>query len=345
MSREPQRVSENSPRWLTWVTRISIVIGLIALVATIWIVGPAELLSYFRKIGWFFIVIVVIELISSTLDGTAVYFMARGPTWREAVVAQIAGRGINSITPGGNLGEAVKIGLLSRRCPMRRAVAAVMYVGIIAVTIAFSVIAVGTAATPFMFDMPTAAKIALWVGAAVAAGIAFSLIWLMHHGMLSKIASVLSRLHILRKVLAKWKKTLEEVDARLSGHADGEHRAKAIACIAVSQILQKTLSYVTVLAAGYTLSPGQFLAMLSAGVLVGWISTIIPMGLGISEGGNVALFTMIGAPASLGLALALARRVNQIVFASIGFSVLMADRLASHVHHHVSSRFAPKPTH
>ena len=58
-----------------------------------------------------------------------------------------------------------------------------------------------------------------------------------------------------------------------------------------SQALQKALTYVTVLSAGYLLRPGQFLALLSAGVLLGWISTIIPMGLGISEGGNVALFT------------------------------------------------------
>ena len=51
-----------------------------------------------------------------------------------------------------------------------------------------------------------------------------------------------------------------------------------------------------------------------------------------------------GAPPSLGLALALARRVNQIVFALIGFVVLTADRVATRVHGHLSSRFAAKPS-
>ncbi|HEY5922628.1 MAG TPA: hypothetical protein VIV11_13195, partial [Kofleriaceae bacterium] len=119
---------------------------------------------------------------------------------------------------------------------------------------------------------------------------------------------------------------------------------RAIACVAASQLLQKGLAYFTIMSAGYVLSPGQFLAMLSAGVLIGWISAIIPMGLGISEGGNVALFTLIGAPASLGLALALARRVNQVVFATIGFVVLAADRVGKHVHGRITSRFAPRPT-
>ena len=86
------------------------------------------------------------------------------------------------------------------------------------------------------------------------------------------------------------------------------------------------------MAAGYTLGPGQFLALCSAGVVLGWISTIIPMGLGISEGGNVALFALIGAPTALGVALALARRVNQVVFALLGFTILTADRVASRVH-------------
>lgn len=43
------------------------------------------------------------------------------------------------------------------------------------------------------------------------------------------------------------------------------------------------------------------------------------------------LFALIGAPSSVGVALAFARRVNQIIFAALGFSVLAADRIAKHV--------------
>ena len=98
------------PRWLKWVTRISLVIGIIALVVTVWIVGTETILHHLKEIGWFFVVLVAIEMLSSVLDGIGIYYMAHGkgrPTVRECVVAQIVGRGVYSVTPGGNLGEAL----------------------------------------------------------------------------------------------------------------------------------------------------------------------------------------------------------------------------------------------
>lgn len=337
---EPHR----PPGWLRWVTRISLVVGIAALIATVWIVGPSTILHYLKAIGWFFVVLVAIEMISSGLDGTAIYFMAHGagrPSWRNCVVAQIVGRGVNSVTPGGNVGEALKVGLLSEHCSTRRIVAAVMYVGLIGVVISFAVISIGTAVTAFWFDIPRVGILLILLGAALAAAITVAIIVLLRRGMLSTLANALARMHVISKQRRDgWNKTLAEVDARLKGSDDGEHRRKAIACVAISQLLQKALTYFTIMSAGYVMSPGQFLALLSAGVLLQWISAIIPMGLGISEGGNAALFTLIGAPASLGLALALARRVNQIVFAAIGFFVLTANHLAVRV----QGRLKPRPT-
>ena len=347
-----EKPAEKTPTWLKWVTRISIVIGLSALVATIVIVGPQTIFGHLRTIGWLFFALVALDVLCSVCDATAVYFMAHGPgrpTWRHSVVAQLAGRGVNSVTPGGNLGEALKVSLLSQHCSPKRIVAAVMYVGLVMAVIQFGVIAAGSAATAFLFDLPRAAMIALLVGAAVAACIAVGIIVLVNRGMLSTLSNVLAKLHIIsKKRRQKWSKSLEDVDRRLQGLDDGDHRRKAITFIVISQLLQKVLTYVTVLSAGYALGAGQYLALLSAGVLLGWISAIIPMGLGISEGGNVALFTLIGAPAALGLALALARRVNQVVFAVIGFIVLAGDRVASRVHGRVSARISArrlKPSH
>ena len=334
--------SSHSPRWLHWVTRVSLVIGIVALVITVWIVGPHVLLAQLANIGWFFLALVALELATSTCDATAVYFMADGPgrpSWRACVVAQVAGRGINSITPGGNLGEATKVGLLAHHCSPRRIVAAVMYVNLVAVVINLCVIAVCSAATTFLFDMPRVAAIALNVAAVLTLALAVAIVYLIKRGMLSTLANGLHRLHIISKQRrAKWANVLDEVDRRMRGQ-DTSNAHRAIAFIAISQLAQKATTYATVLAAGYALSPGQFLALCSAGVLLGWFSAIIPLGLGVSEGGNVALFQLIGAPAPLGLALALARRVNQIVFAALGFAVLSADRAVSRVHTRMSGRF------
>jgi len=340
-----ERTPASQPRWLTWISRISIVVGLGALIATVWIVGPRVILGHLREIGWFFVAIIGLDVLSSVLDGTAVFFMAHGPgapRWRECVVAQLAGRGVSAVTPGGNLGEPLKVALLSKRCSPRRIVSAVMYVGLVLAVFSFAVIALGTAATAFLFDIPRAGMFALLIGAAIAAAVAITIVVLIHRGMLATLATGLARLHVIsEKRREKWQKTLEEVDDGLRGRAE-QQRGRAIACLAGSQAIQKSLTFLVVYAAGYTLSPGQFLALVSAGVLLGWISTIIPMGLGISEGGNVALFGLIGAPASLGLALSLARRVNQIVFATIGFVVLSLDRVGTHLRGRVRGRWPSK---
>jgi uncharacterized protein (TIRG00374 family) len=336
---------EKTPSWLTWVTRVSVVIGIGALIATVYFVGPYVILDRLRAIGWFFVLLVGLEIVSSVFDATAIYYMADGPgrpSWRKSVVAQIVGRGVNSVTPGGNLGEVLKVGLLSQRCSPKRIVAAVMYVNLMRVVMQLSVVAIGVVATAFLFDVPPAVMLLLIVGGVVSAGIAVAIVYLMRRGMLSTLSNALAHVHLIsKKRRQSWTKTLEEVDTRLRGH-DNQHRTKALIYIGISQLLEKGLTYLTIFAAGYLLGPGQFLALLSAGVLLGWISTIIPMGLGISEGGNVALFTLIGAPAPLGLALALARRVNQIVFAAIGFAVLTADRAADRVASRAQTRWSSR---
>lgn len=341
--------TETTPRWMTWVTRISVVVGIAALIATVWIVGPHVIVQHFRTIGWFFIVIIGLEILSTVCDATAVYYMAQGPghpSWRQTVVAQLAGRGVNSVTPGGNLGEALKVGLLSRRCSAKRIIAAIMFVSLMIGVLSFGFIAIGSTATAFLFDVPPLGMALLFVGAAVAASAAIAIYFLLRRGLLTTLTGGLARLHLISKERRdKWNKTLDEVDRRLRGQ-DVQHRHHALVFIFASQTLQKVLSFLVVYAAGYTLSPGQFLALCSAGVLLGWVSTIVPMGLGILEGGNIALFTLIGAPPSLGLALSLSRRVNQVVFATIGFIVLTTDRVGTSIHGQVRNRWpvkAPTP--
>lgn len=337
-----QAEEDCAPEWFKWVTRISILFGIVGVIVTAWVVGIGTILDHLEMIGPWFLVLVSVEMISTCCDATAVYLMTRGlgaPSYRDVIVAQFAGRAVNSVTPASNLGEALKVSLLSRQCSTGRIIAAVLYCELTAVVMSLAVIAVGTFATAFMFDLLPIAKVALCAAALVSACVAATVVVLVRRGMLGTLTSFLARLHIISKARhERWKGRLIDLDRRLSGEVGGGHRHAAIVAIAISQTLQKALAYGTVMAAGYLLGPGQFLALLSAGVVLGWISTIIPMGLGISEGSNAALFALIGAPIALGVALALARRVNQVVFALLGFAILTLDRVASRVHRQIRTR-------
>ena len=325
-----------TPDWLRWITRVSIVFGIIGIGVTAWLVGVGTILDHLRAIGPWFLVLLACEALATCCDGYAVFLLTRGPgapLFRDVVVAQFAGRAVNSVTPASNLGEALKVSLLARNCSPGRVTAAVLYVVLAAVVMSLGVIAIGTAATAFLFSVPAIAKLALCAAALVSACLGATVVVLVRRGMLTTLTALLVRLGLLSTARQeRWNERFADLDSRLRGDVGAEHRRGAIAAVAASQLIQKALTYVTVLAAGYELGPGQFLALLSAGVVLGWISTIIPMGLGISEGGNVALFALIGAPTALGVALALARRVNQVVFALLGFTILTADRVASRVH-------------
>jgi uncharacterized protein (TIRG00374 family) len=339
---ENEGIEASPPGWIHWITKISVVLGLGALIATVVIVGPHTILGHLKQIGPWFIVLIAIDLVAAFCDAAAIYLMTRGkgaPPWRRVLVALLAGRAVNTVTPGGNLGEALKISLLSRHCSTQRVIAAIMFVTLTGFTVALAFVAAGTGLTAALFDIPRAAVIVLSISGAIAGVVAIGLWWLLRHGMLSRVAGLAARLHVIsRGRRERWQKRLEDLDARLRGDIGGQHRTGATLMILTSQIIQKLGAWLTIVAAGYHLGAGQLVAIMSAGVLINWISTVVPMGLGIHEGGNVALFSIIGAPVTLGVALALARRVNQVVFASIGFIVLSVDKLASHVHVRITAR-------
>jgi uncharacterized protein (TIRG00374 family) len=333
-----------APDWLRWITRVSIVFGVIGIGVTAYVVGVDTILDHLRAIGPWFVVLLLCEAVATCCDSYAVFLLTRGegePSLRDVVVAQFAGRAVNSVTPASNLGEALKVSLLARNCSTGRVTAAVLYAVLASVTMSLTVIAVGTAATAFLFSVPVIAKVALCAAALVSACLGATVVVLVRRGMLTTLTALLARVRVISSARQeRWNERLQDLDSRLRGDVGTDHRRGAVLSIAASQVIQKALTYVTVLAAGYELAPGQFLALLSAGVVLGWIATIIPMGLGISEGGNVALFALMGAPTALGVALALARRVNQVVFALLGFTILAADRVASRVHHQLRAAAA-----
>ena len=323
------------PRTLTWVTRVSLALGVVALAATVWMVGPATLITHLEMIGPWFAVLVAIELVITICDAGVVHAMSRGagaPSFRQVCVAQFAGRAVNSVTPGAAVGDALRVSLLARDCPQQRIIAAVVFATLGQLVTGLAVVAAGTVATALMFAMPVAAEVALIAVGVVCAAIVVGTVVLVRRGMLSVLARIARRLRLLSAARhERWRDQLVDIDRHLRGDHHDEHRVRAMALVCVSQLLQRGVLWIALLAAGYSLDAAQTIAVLSAGVLLTWISALVPMGVGVSEGGNGVLFALIGAPTSLGVALAFARRVNQILFAALGFSVLAADRIADKV--------------
>jgi uncharacterized protein (TIRG00374 family) len=321
------------PTWVRWVTRIALVAGAVGLIATVWLVGPSTIAGHLRAIGWWFAALIACDLAMTCLDAAAVHALTRGdkaPPYGRVLVAQIAGRAVNAVTPGGNLGEALKASLLAEQTRGSRIVAAVMYCGLTSLCISLIMVSIGAPLTALLLDVHGGIRIALLVSGLVAAGIVIAVITLVRRGMLASVAKLARKLRVLsKKRLEKWQAKLGEVDEILSGTGHPGARKRATLFVLASKTLGWFETWLIVATAGYFLDLPELAALLSAGIVLGWISTIIPMGLGVAEGGNYGLFGLIGAPAALGVSLALARRVLQILSAVIGFATLGIYRLTT----------------
>ena len=64
------------------------------------------------------------------------------------------------------------------------------------------------------------------------------------------------------------------------------------------------------------------IASLSVGILVTWASNIVPLGLGLADGTNYALYGLLGASPVAGLLFTIVNRLRTIVLALIGLCVM-----------------------
>src|SRR5260221_12326334 len=113
------------PTWARWVTRISLVIALVALVLTVHDTGLTTIGRYFKKIGWWWFAVVALEVAITSLDAVAIRAFLSPEQDKvgigAALLSQLAGRSVNAVTPSGNLGEAVKVSVLTDHVSQSRA--------------------------------------------------------------------------------------------------------------------------------------------------------------------------------------------------------------------------------
>jgi uncharacterized membrane protein YbhN (UPF0104 family) len=214
--------------------------------------------------------------------------------------------------------------------------------------LSFTIMGVGGVVTALVLDLPSGLELGLHIGGVIALLGVGALLWLVKRGFARTFAQIAGALRLLsKKRRAHWKKTLEDIDARLLPRrlkAGSKRRARLLARLSggtawvlLSKVLSWTGIWIILAAAGHPVGPGFLAAIVTAGVLIGWVSNLVPMGLGISESGNYALFRAMGADPALGVTLVIARRVITLLFAAMGLILIATtetvQRTRKVVHH------------
>ena len=358
------------PTWARWVTRISLVLGIVALVLTIRDTGLVQIGIYFKRIGWGWVAVVILEIAITALDASAIRAFLSPDHDKvglgSALLSQLAGRAVNAVTPSGNLGEAVKVSVLVEHVSQSRAVATILLYNVVGFTVELVTVGVAALVMAVFLPMPVALH---WLRWGLLGGGAFMLVLglaiyaLVRHGVLVSAARLAARIPVpglasvrgwLWKVarpsryllhperLARWEPRLRSVDdkMRLVEGARRRDRHLGIALVALSRLTSMTLSFLLLIAMGETLTIGLVAAITVGSFFIYMASTLVPMGIGINEGGYNEMLRVLGANPARGTALILARRVALILYAAIGLVLVTASETVQRARERQATRTA-----
>ncbi len=334
------------PRWARWLTAGSLVIAIGALVLTIHDVGLYTLARHLRLIGWWWLAIVPMEVLSTTLHATAMRaFMSpeRIPL-RHAVLAQLAGRAINAVTPSGNLGEVMKVSMLTEHVSQSRAVSTILLYNIVSFSVELLIVAVACLGIALFVPAPAGVGGMLLVTGAGCLVVSVGLYALVRRGMLASIAGFAVKLRVLSRArYERWEAKLRGVDDKLrlvSGARVGD-RWLGIAALTASRVNSMVLSLMILHAVGVPITAEFVLVWTVASFVIYFASTLVPMGVGVAEGGYWGFFRTMGENPAQGVALVLARRTVTIMYAAVGLLLVTTSETVKRVRARAAGKAAP----
>jgi len=321
------------PSWARWVTRVSLVFALVALVLTIRDTGLVAIGTYFKRIGWGWFAVVIMEVAITAMDAVAIRaFLSPEQAkvrLRSALLSQLAGRAVNAVTPSGNLGEAVKVSVLVDHVSQSRAVATILLYNVVSFSVELVTVGLGTPLMAVFLPMPTRLRIVLLVIGPVVLVIAFGLYALVRRGMLVSVARLVTRIPIRGQAerYARWEPKLRGIDdkMKLVEGARVRDRRLGILMVTLSRLTSMSLSFLLLLAMGERLTIGLVASITVGGFFIYMVGAVVPMGVGVNEGGYNMLFRALGENPARGTVLILARRVALIAYAAIGLVLVTAS--------------------
>jgi uncharacterized protein (TIRG00374 family) len=292
--------------------------------------------SVLRGVGAWFAVIVALDLAALACEAAAIREFMRPESrmiayWR-VLAAQLSGRAINILTPGGALGEATKVSMLVAHVPRGRVVSSIVLLNLASFYLSVAILIVGVPLTALLVDLPHELKLVVWTGLGVLVPLVIGLGIVIQRGALGTVLAGAKRMRILSAERAeRWSARLVDVDRRIrelqTDRTSGTRLGLLLICCARLCAWSATtvVLYTVGVQVGFTVLCGVF----SVGVLIGWISAVIPFGLGIADGSNYALYKVLGAAGAHGVFVTLLGRARQAALALLGLSMLAAGHTAN----------------
>lgn len=340
---------EESGEKHTWSALFNLGMLVVGGIALAWLLREtkwAELRDMLAGIGPWAALILAIEVASLACDAGALHaFMrpeARMVSYWRVLGAQASGRAINALTPLGALGEATKVTMLAGHAPRARVLSSLVLLNVAKLYLEVGVMLIGIPITLLLIDLPDSIKVVVGIGVAVIVPLMIAIGVMIHRGAASSLVGILRRTRIIKRERADaWKAKLVEVDKHISELH--RHRTSGtrlgLMFVAISQVLSIVGTVLMMVALDIHLTPSLLIGVLSVGQLVHWIANVIPLGLGLADGGMYALYSILGAGGEHGMFFQMLYRARTVLVACLGLGAMaVMNVLVRYGHWRVSKR-------
>ena len=307
---------------------VVLVIGAVAFGFVVHHLGWSGIRQAVIGIGAWFAVIAVIDLVSASCDAYSIYgFLLpnqRVPYLR-VYAAQLSGMAINRLTPGNSLGEPVKVTMLVRNVPTDVAVSAIVLFNLTTMYVGIAAIVLGVPLTALLLDLPHRIAVLVWIGLAVLIAVAIAIALLVRRGAFGTLIDAVVAMGVVSAERGhRWRAKIAAIDThvRAVGNAERSGLRRGVAGVLGSRALNWVGTIVVLYAADIPLTAPLVIASLSVGILITWMSNVVPLGLGLADGTNYVLYGMLGAAPVAGLLFTLVNRLRTVVLALLGLTTM-----------------------
>lgn len=311
-----------------WLHAAAVGIGVVALVLLVRNTGWDVLAAALARIGAWFGVIAAIDVCAILCDAGALHAFANAHhriSYPRVFAAQASGVAINRLTPGNALGEPIKVTMLIGELPRSAAVSSVVMFNVATSWVAIATIVLGAPVALLALDLPGRAQIAVGIASAVLIGFAIAVAVIVRRGAFGIVIRGVRKLRLISEArAARWQTAVVAVDADIR---EIGRSPRAILFVIGSRLFYTAGTVLLMYAVGLPLTAALVLAQISVGLLITWISNIIPLGIGIADGSNYALYGALGATGPLGIVFTMVNRARVCVLALIGLSVMGVSTL------------------
>jgi uncharacterized membrane protein YbhN (UPF0104 family) len=311
-------------------------IGVMALAFMLHKLGLSTVRRVLRGVGGWFAVIVMLDLAAIACEAAALHQFMRPEArmikyWR-VLAAQLSGRAINILTPGGALGEATKVTMLVAHAPRGRVVSSIVLLSLASFYLSVAIVIVGVPLTALLVDLPHGLELTVWIGLGVVIVVVVGIGVMIQRGALETILAGARRARFLSEERAtRWTAKVAEIDRHVkelqSDQSPGTRAA--LAFVIAARLCSWSAATIVLYAVGAQLGFTLLAGVLSVGVLIGWISSIVPFGMGVADGGNYALFDVLGASGAHGVLVTLLGRARSLTLAVLGLLVMAGGHTAN----------------